>query len=601
ACRGKREAVEELQTKSGVKDKTAQYWIDVVLARAQQTQKRRFYGDAKERDARMSDARRLKGEARKKMKETITDEIQEEIHDWLVQQPPDSFAALPENSPLRAEVRPGDHYNVLLGIPGLNVHEDTPIEILHTYLLGHDKYLWHSTTREWDKKREELFAQRLQSSSIDGLSIISLRADYMLQYKNSLIGKHFKALQQLGVFHLHGGLCDPLIFDLWKATGELGALIWVGEISDMDQYVADLEVLIANVLDIWAIIDPGRIIVKAKCHLLDHILADVRKFGPAVLYSTEIFECWNSIFRFCSVLSNHQAPSKDIAHALADLECFKHIVSGGWWKDAGGNPIQASASVREFLQTAPALQRCLGWVDPMILRQAMPRFRESDVQDDESGAVKFVRQNAGARSFYEEKSGWIRCKYLISQSRDVCKRGSWVFYRTQAAADAAAVREFTAATSEGSARVLVRRYIISDCNDKHYNMPVLTPADDAVDELQPKDVLYIFNAQHDCCTAGCSATTTTPVIQEGRETKRTRNVWTHAKTERYILNMHALHNAALLRQTLPRDLTAPKYYVEDRVAKHREISASLRISGPAKRAEAKVKAAETRARNKAAK
>ncbi|KAI0733231.1 hypothetical protein C8Q72DRAFT_773098, partial [Fomitopsis betulina] len=65
------------------------------------------------------------------------------------------------------------------------------------------------------------------------------------------------------------------------------------------------------------------------------------------------------------------------------------------------------------------------------------------------------------------------------------------------------------------------------------------------------DVLYIFNAQHDCCTAGCSATTTMPVIQEGRETKRTRNVWTHVKTEHYILNMHALHIAALLRQALP--------------------------------------------------
>lgn len=98
ACRGKREAIEELQTKSGVKDKTVQYWINVILARAQQMQKCQFYGNAKERDARMSDARQLKGDTRKQMKETITDEIQEEIHDWLVQQPPDSFAVLPENS-----------------------------------------------------------------------------------------------------------------------------------------------------------------------------------------------------------------------------------------------------------------------------------------------------------------------------------------------------------------------------------------------------------------------------------------------------------------------------------------------------------------------
>jgi len=59
----------------------------------------------------------------------------------------------------------------------------------------------------------------------------------MVQYKNSLIGKHFKALQQLAVFHLHGGLCSKELFDLWKANGELGALIWYPEIKDIDKYL----------------------------------------------------------------------------------------------------------------------------------------------------------------------------------------------------------------------------------------------------------------------------------------------------------------------------------------------------------------------------
>lgn len=58
----------------------------------------------------------------------------------------------------------------------------------------------------------------------------------MVQYQNSLVGKHFKVLQQLGVFHLHG-LCDEKTFELWKASGEFGAMLWFHEIKDMGTYL----------------------------------------------------------------------------------------------------------------------------------------------------------------------------------------------------------------------------------------------------------------------------------------------------------------------------------------------------------------------------
>jgi hypothetical protein len=104
-------------------------------------------------------------------------------------------------------------------------------------LLGQDKYVWHDTSSAWDKKQDHLFAAQLQSSSIDGLSLPPIRAHYLIQYKNGLIGKHFKALQQLGVFHLHDGLCSNLLLDLWKATGELGAMLWIHTIRDMELYL----------------------------------------------------------------------------------------------------------------------------------------------------------------------------------------------------------------------------------------------------------------------------------------------------------------------------------------------------------------------------
>ncbi|KAJ6618190.1 hypothetical protein B0H10DRAFT_1947802 [Mycena sp. CBHHK59/15] len=127
----------------------------------------------------------------------------------------------------------GVHYNVLLKTQGIAPHRDTPGEICHTYLLGNDNHL--------------------QASSIDGLSIPS--PQYVIQYKNSLIGKHFKMLQQL-------------------ATGELGAHLWFPEIKNMDVYLADLEVLINNLLNIWGLIDPNRILVKGKIHIMAHLVED---------------------------------------------------------------------------------------------------------------------------------------------------------------------------------------------------------------------------------------------------------------------------------------------------------------------------------------
>jgi hypothetical protein len=75
----------------------------------------------------------------------------------------------------------------------------------------------------------------------------------------------------------------------------------------------------------------------------------------------------------------------------------------------------------------------------------------------------------------------------------------------------------------------------------------------------------------------------------------------HAVDDDYFLNMHGIHNAHLIRETIPRDLTIPRPYLSDRVSKHKELAAQLRVSGPAKRAETNAKHAQTLQKNKAAK
>lgn len=129
---------------------------------------------------------------------------------------------------------------------------------------------------------------------------------------------------------------------------------------------ADLTILIGNVLDAFGDNDPAKIIKKIKLHLLPHMVEDAVRFGPLIRNATEVFEGFNGVFRLCSILSNHQAPSHDIAGKFASMDRLKHILSGGYWKQ-DGHWICAGTMVRNVLKTMPIVQRHLGWAPPRIL------------------------------------------------------------------------------------------------------------------------------------------------------------------------------------------------------------------------------------------
>jgi hypothetical protein len=118
-----------------------------------------------------------------------------------------------------------------------------------------------------------------------------------------------------------------------------------------------------NVLDLFSRIEPSKIIAKPKLHLLTHLPDDIKRYGPLVGEATETFECFNTVFRFCSVLSNHQAPSRDIALQLADQEGFKQRVTGGWWLDCSGDWQHSGPGVRGSLRRCATLRNNLGWAE----------------------------------------------------------------------------------------------------------------------------------------------------------------------------------------------------------------------------------------------
>ncbi len=111
---------------------------------------------------------------------------------------------------------------------------------------------------------------------------------------------------------------------------------------------------------------------------------------------------------------------------------------------------------------------------------------------------------------------------------------------------------------------------------------------------------FIINVQHDCAASRCEATEDVACIQERQETTKTRKVIKHCDNAHFIINTHALHNAAQLRQFLPRYLTVPRPLYGNRRKRHDELGAVLIVTQAEKKAETARKAAETRRKRKEA-
>ncbi|KAI6021802.1 hypothetical protein BKA83DRAFT_4055361 [Pisolithus microcarpus] len=130
-----------------------------------------------------------------------------------------------------------DAINPLLGMKGVNIHLDTPTEILHTILLGVVKYFWAQTVFLLEKaKLLATFQSRLDSIDRDGLNAPSLNAEYICRYKGGLIGKHFKSLAQVMPFVIHD-LVPQRVIDGWTTIGELVVLLWHTGIDDTEEYL----------------------------------------------------------------------------------------------------------------------------------------------------------------------------------------------------------------------------------------------------------------------------------------------------------------------------------------------------------------------------
>ncbi len=166
ACLGIAQNVQNQQTKTGTKDAYTQFWIDQLIARARLLRQNHF--------------------------ERTAVDIQTELRAWADENRGNIYNAFLTLDGRRLFVKCGV-YRVKLST-GFDPAADTPVEILHTILLGIVKYLWHGTHTTWTATQKMKYSIRLQSTERSGLSIHAIRANYIMQYANSLIGPTIAAV-----------------------------------------------------------------------------------------------------------------------------------------------------------------------------------------------------------------------------------------------------------------------------------------------------------------------------------------------------------------------------------------------------------------------
>ncbi|KAJ7460434.1 hypothetical protein B0H11DRAFT_2316022 [Mycena galericulata] len=553
ACGGVAKRVQELQTQTGVKDVYTQYWIEQILSRAAE------------------------------MCRQNPDASEAAIKSELIQWTRDNEEKL---------------YSPFLMLKGFDPAADTPVELLHTILLGAVKYIWHISHTAWSAEKKKTYSMRLQATATEGLSIHAIRANYIMQYAGSLIGRQFKTIIQTAVFHLHDLVTEEQ-FTAWKAVGELSALLWVPEIRDLVQYRNDLKIAVENVLDAIAQIDPSKIMTKIKYHLLTHLDFDAIQLGPLIAMATEIFESFNAVFRYCSIYSNHLAPSRDIANQFGRQETVKHQLTGGrWMSKSTGDWHVAGPGVRHFIEKHPILQRLVGWTPEKQMKHGDTKLAPLK-RGVRTRPVELLKTTNAARALnfgeYSGNSEWMRCKTVVSESLDECFVGTWNSMICGRLSD-------ILCNELGTAIVIVELFQILGVRHSRYGMPVLARRDDETtfSILPAKNIKFDFNAQHDCFTARCEATGVRPVMQERVESDKTEQFIVHAPLDRFIINTHSFHNSHLIRATVSRDLWAPVALFEDRRSKHDEFSARLRETRATKAAKRKETATRKRPRPTAA-
>uniref|UniRef100_A0A1X7UVS3 C2H2-type domain-containing protein n=1 Tax=Amphimedon queenslandica TaxID=400682 RepID=A0A1X7UVS3_AMPQE len=204
----------------------------------------------------------------------------------------------------------------------IDLYQSTPIEALHTILLGTSKYMVREFMNKRSPKEKTEIVARIKAFSYSGFTS---RVSSNIKYFKSFVGRDFKSLMQMA---LH-------IFQPYLSSNELKCWISLSKVFRL-AYCVRFQM---NDAQLWkdiccdfvqcAVSYMPAYAKRLKTHLILHLVDHIVDFGPTQGYNTERFESFNSLVRSANIYGNRHSPSKDIAFRFATIQHLRFLCSGG--------------------------------------------------------------------------------------------------------------------------------------------------------------------------------------------------------------------------------------------------------------------------------
>ncbi|KAL0097318.1 C2H2-type zinc finger transcription factor [Phycomyces blakesleeanus] len=205
----------------------------------------------------------------------------------------------------------------LLELQSFDSEKDTPVEILHTILLGVAKYMVIDLVKVVLKNDTATIA-RLSEFLTDYTQSTGLSRKFTqnLRHSGSFLSRDFKVLLQILsvilITEFSGNHELDLVISCFVELGQLCSLVFVCQMtSNFDNYIIRNELHKAYC-------------TKPKVHYLTHLKEDIIRFGSALNYETEKGEQFNKHIHEHLFHTNCQNTSRDVCLKFAKQVALQH-------------------------------------------------------------------------------------------------------------------------------------------------------------------------------------------------------------------------------------------------------------------------------------